>query len=455
MWIIICGAGLLLSALILLISGKTKLPAACRCPGIGGLFQKAAYRLLFYFGKQGKPSADAINRLSLCLLLLNVFNMLAFSAAVYGRLHPAVSNGRIERGDYFSGEKELTVSEEEFGTFQVNVQPRRYTEEATRELARKLKRCLPEKMRGENPSLQEVSKNLILPRQVEGYPFEITWDSSDYERMDDSGRIRNPGAGELRLTAHFFYEEFQDSAQFSVQLVPEKKSAEEAARDAIESAIRESETRNPSGAYLQLPDSAGNIPLHWKEQTGEQSPKILGAGMLCCFAVCLLYDSRRRSAEQARNRQLTADYPQIVSKIVLYLGAGMSIRGIFYKLSQDDQRRLQEGGEKRYAYEEIRMLCNEMNSGVPEAKAYLHLGERCRLRQYTKLCALLTQNLRKGNSTILSALQREAEDAYEERKNIARRLGEEAGTKLLLPMIMMLVVTLVIIIVPAYQGFQM
>ncbi len=414
MWIIICGAGLLLSALILLISGKTKLPAACRCPGIGGLFQKAAYRLLFYFGKQGKPSADAVNRLSLCLLLLNVFNMLAFSAAVYGRLHPAVSNGRIERGDYFSGEKELTVSEEEFGTFQVNVQPRRYTEEATRELAQKLKRCLPEKMRGENPSLQEVSKNLILPRQVEGYPFEITWDSSDYERMDDSGRIRNPGAGELRLTAHFFYEEFQDSAQFSVQLVP-----------------------------------------HWKEQTGEQSPKILGAGMLCCFAVCLLYDSRRRSAEQARNRQLTADYPQIVSKIVLYLGAGMSIRGIFYKLSQDDQRRLQEGGEKRYAYEEIRMLCNEMNSGVPEAKAYLHLGERCRLRQYTKLCALLTQNLRKGNSTILSALQREAEDAYEERKNIARRLGEEAGTKLLLPMIMMLVVTLVIIIVPAYQGFQM
>lgn len=52
MWIIICGAGLLLSALILLISGKTKLPAACRCPGIGGLFQKAAYRLLFYFGKR-------------------------------------------------------------------------------------------------------------------------------------------------------------------------------------------------------------------------------------------------------------------------------------------------------------------------------------------------------------------------------------------------------------------
>lgn len=226
-----------------------------------------------------------------------------FRSAVYGRLHPAVSNGRIERGDYFSGEKELTVSEEEFGTFQVNVQPRRYTEEATRELAQKLKRCLPEKMRGENPSLQEVSKNLILPRQVEGYPFEITWDSSDYERMDDSGRIRNPGAGELRLTAHFFYEEFQDSAQFSVQLVPEKKSAEEATRDAIENAIRESETRNPSGAYLRLPDSAGNIQRTGKSRPESRVRKYSGQG---CFAVLPFVFCTTAGAE-ARSRQETSD----------------------------------------------------------------------------------------------------------------------------------------------------
>ena len=38
---------------------------------------------------------------------------------------------------------------------------------------------------------------------------------------------------------------------------------------------------------------------------------------------------------------------------------------------------------------------------------------------------------------------------------MARKLGEEAETKLLLPMIMMLTITMLIIIIPAYYSFAM
>ena len=41
-----------------------------------------------------------------------------------------------------------------------------------------------------------------------------------------------------------------------------------------------------------------------------------------------------------------------------------------------------------------------------------------------------------------------------ERKNHARQLSEEAGTKLLAPMFLMLLVVIVIIIVPAFMNFQ-
>jgi len=44
--------------------------------------------------------------------------------------------------------------------------------------------------------------------------------------------------------------------------------------------------------------------------------------------------------------------------------------------------------------------------------------------------------------------------AFEERKAQAKRLGEEAGTKLLLPMFLMLAVVLVIVIVPAFLTLQ-
>ena len=51
-------------------------------------------------------------------------------------------------------------------------------------------------------------------------------------------------------------------------------------------------------------------------------------------------------------------------------------------------------------------------------------------------------------------LKLESIQAFEERKAQAKRLGEEAGTKLLLPMFLMLAVVLVIVIVPAFLTLQ-
>lgn len=48
-----------------------------------------------------------------------------------------------------------------------------------------------------------------------------------------------------------------------------------------------------------------------------------------------------------------------------------------------------------------------------------------------------------------SILQAEMTDALEQRKNLARRLGEEAGTRLLMPLFLMLGIIMVMIMVPA------
>ena len=56
----------------------------------------------------------------------------------------------------------------------------------------------------------------------------------------------------------------------------------------------------------------------------------------------------------------------------------------------------------------------------------------------------------KGTRGITELLSLEAVHAFEDRKARAKRKGEETGTKLLVPMIMMLAVVLVIVIVPAF-----
>lgn len=50
-------------------------------------------------------------------------------------------------------------------------------------------------------------------------------------------------------------------------------------------------------------------------------------------------------------------------------------------------------------------------------------------------------------------LEREALEAWEERKRKARVLGEAAATKLLVPMIMMLAVVMAVVMIPAFLSF--
>ena len=54
---------------------------------------------------------------------------------------------------------------------------------------------------------------------------------------------------------------------------------------------------------------------------------------------------------------------------------------------------------------------------------------------------------------MVDLLEKEALEAWDERKRKARVLGEAAATKLLFPMVLMLLVVMAIIMVPAFLSF--
>lgn len=104
-------------------------------------------------------------------------------------------------------------------------------------------------------------------------------------------------------------------------------------------------------------------------------------------------------------------------------------------------------------YEEIRVACYEMDSGISEAEAYRRFGERCGQVKYKTLSTLLIQNLQKGSRYLADLLEKESVEAWEERKRKARVLGDTAATKLLLPMVLMLLVVMAVIMLPACLSF--
>ena len=96
--------------------------------------------------------------------------------------------------------------------------------------------------------------------------------------------------------------------------------------------------------------------------------------------------------------------------------------------------------------------CRELLSGVSEGAAYEHFGRRTGLQEYIRLSTLLMQNLKRGNGTLLERLQEETQKANEERLQQGRKLGEEAGTKLLVPMVLLLAVVMIVLMIPAFAA---
>lgn len=127
------------------------------------------------------------------------------------------------------------------------------------------------------------------------------------------------------------------------------------------------------------------------------------------------------------------------------------MRKVVERLAREYEKERQDGGKKRYVYEELCVLLQEMRDGVSETKAIERFGKRCRLLPYLRFSSVITQNMKKGAEGLLAILETEALESLEQRKERALQLGEKAGTKLLFPMILMLGIVMGIIMVPAFM----
>ena len=116
------------------------------------------------------------------------------------------------------------------------------------------------------------------------------------------------------------------------------------------------------------------------------------------------------------------DYPELINKFTLLIGAGMTVKKAWAKIVMEyEERKEQDKANRRYAYEELKVTLYELNNGVAEGKAYEAFGRRMQLMPYMKFASLLAQNVTKGMDGVLAALELEALNAFEDRKELAKR----------------------------------
>ncbi|MCR5468859.1 MAG: type II secretion system F family protein [Lachnospiraceae bacterium] len=223
------------------------------------------------------------------------------------------------------------------------------------------------------------------------------------------------------------------------------KAKEENFKESLEKALNQTIADCETNTVM-LPETVSingkEYSLKWEDRDAFNPFYIVVAAVFLVILIKYELKEKTKRKTQKKRRTLELEYPEMVSEYAVLVGAGMSVRNALDRIIANREKKNVTGTE-------LTTTLNEIENGVSEYTAFVNLGERCAIRQYRRFSSLITQNIRHGRA-LATLLNQEAERAYDERKNMAKKLGEEAGTKMMIPMFMMLIIIMVITVYPAF-----
>lgn len=165
----------------------------------------------------------------------------------------------------------------------------------------------------------------------------------------------------------------------------------------------------------------------------------------CPIALCgmpFLMDRDLENQIEARRESLQLEFPEFANQLILLVNAGSTISKAWAKIVAEEKK-------DTPLFRELRTCMAEIQAGKSEAAAYEEFARRCKIKEIIKFVSVIILNLRKGGSEVVPTLRAQADECWEARKAAARRLGEKASSKLLLPMSIMLLGIIMIVALPA------
>ena len=306
---------------------------------------------------------------------------------------------------------------------------------------------IDESFYAQGDSAEHVSHAVNMRSYYADHMVSAEWSFDSYQYIDIDGKIR-----EENLKENAIKQVGQGVSEFKV-VHPKLTEAEQLLTD-IQNAIT-MEGSKEGETYFHLPQQVDGVTLEWREPKQYLLIKVLFFEIVIMVLLYFVVQERKRTEEKERQDQMRLDYAEFVNKLLILLGSGMSLKQSLNRISARYlDKRQKKQTKKRFLYEELLVTNYEIQDGESERRAYQKFGERTGLSCYHRLVRILIQNLQTGNRGLCELLGQEATVALEERKALAKKLGEEAGTKMLLPLIMMLGIVIAIIMVPAMQSFS-
>lgn len=371
---------------------------------------------------------------------------------------------RIARGQPGDGSTAVDLTLDAAGiledyNYTLKVEEMPMTEEDVKACFAAAKQEIDESFYTDGDTADCVTHAVCMKESYSNQLVHAEWELENYHAVDVDGTILEdavPREGTLvQATADLSCKGCRESYSFGFMVYPRAKSPEEELIVHVGDAIDEEQAKEGND-YLTLPDEVDGYALQWAQAKEHLVIKVFLFELVILVLLHFVRLERNKEKEKKRKEEMMLDYAEVVNKLLILLGSGMSLKQAWNRIAARylDKRDKRKGSE-RWIYEEMAITNYEIQDGESERIAYQRFGERTGVGVYYRLVRILVQNLQTGSRGLCQLLEQEAESALEDRKALAKKMGEEAGTKMLLPLMMMLGIVIAIIMVPAILSFNL
>ena len=199
------------------------------------------------------------------------------------------------------------------------------------------RRC-PSRILGENPSLDQVRTDLNLISRRDDYGVDRGLEpgagsgSTASGGCTGSGRPRRGRRSGCRRSSPTGAA--RRSMSFRSPCILPARTEEERTVERFLAEIRE-EDQSQGGENFTLPEQFEGRELSYRDPEGRPLWALPALGILAAVFYETEEKEQRKRAREKRERELMRDYPEVVSRLTVFLGAGLTVRGS-----------LGEGGER-------------------------------------------------------------------------------------------------------------
>ena len=366
----------------------------------------------------------------------------------------------IERNAAGDGETtervEIQVEGETY-TYELPVSEEIYTKEEEKQAFKDAFSYLEKEMLGENVSLNQVRSDLTFLWEIPDSPMEVRWEFEDENMVDMEGKVYNENLEKNNIITHvkaiLTYQGSVEEKVYTIIICPKKRTKNEQKAWGIWERIQNIEKNSRTSHFFQLPSALSKVKVQIEGRRNPWMLLLIFLILLIPLLVARQWEYEKKQMEEMRHAS-ELEYSNILWQFILLLEAGFTIRSAWKKIVQDyEKQKADMQKSRRYVYEQMAYAYHRMELGEPQEKVFDIFSRKMAMKSYSKLMTLFLQNLTKGSKNMLDILKTEEQIAFANRCEQAKRMGEEADTKLLLPMGVMLLNILLLLMVPAFMQF--